>query len=224
MDFGWKKADPIDDDANAVASNPGAQTTELAPSPDSTTIPAATEDHKNETADSLVVPSNIAADADEKVADLSMPDKSDDFEMSKKDDSFGNEFTMDAAAASQPDDNPEPTGDSLSSPMPKESDYSDPLIPAIEETDSPEIPAVDPEKAEPETSPKEEELPTITAESSSDSSLTDLEKKIADSKEETDKQLSELQEKVTKLDDLLTKIKKMKDDEQSLIEEISSSI
>lgn len=210
MDFGWKKADE-----DATTSGQTA-TSVVTPKPDSQ---PASEKKKEDLTGPLSVPSDVAPDSGKTIADLPTPEKSEPiFEMSKKDDSFSSEVTTDPSVTDSLPQDSSSEASSLSSGSPSDNDYRDPMTPSSIDANK------DDEKIDEDT--QEEKKPYIASNniSSTNGSLSDLEKKVSDQKETASKELSEIQSKVDKLDELNTKIQKMKDEEQSLIQEISSAL
>lgn len=203
MDFGWNKpAGQAQDDSTPNTANTNASNTSGTSDTASSATPASSWDlpgnnNSNE-------PVNIEKDSD--------------FSNNKTDDSFSDEFTVDSPSATDKDD-----------AVKVEEDNTDSVITDDAEEETPS--ATEADNSTEETKTVEEKNSSIIEESiqnttpSADTkSLADLENDISAQRDKAGKDLADLQEKVSKFDDLLVKIRKMKDEEKSLIQEISSAL
>lgn len=206
MDFGWNKSgqDDQDDAPATVGTN----------KPTDSTTPAAVT--PTTTSETWGLPK--AESKPETKSDNVVEEKGSDFANNKSDDSFDNDFTVDPASI-RDDEGIEETD-------PKQAETAgDDVKIEVPSTEKIEAASAEEETEEviTEDEPEETEEPKIDN-SSDGKSLTDLEKDITDKRDKAGKELADLQEKVSKFDGLLSKVQKMKDEEKSLIQEISSTL
>ena len=225
MDFGWKKADPADQNntpvvqpqqASSLSSNGNAATSSLANAPMD----------KLEDATSPSKPLPVPTEPGQ-VAIPEVKNAEPQFEMSRREDSFSDDITIESVDKESQSDKISADAPSVSNPFtmdpPSIAEGSDPVdtTPDKEDNKLSEPIALDANENIPEKIEENIVTPIIPT---GNSSLSDLEKKISAQKDEVNKKLADLQTQSTKFEDLLSKVQKMQVEEQSLIAEISSSL
>jgi hypothetical protein len=202
MDFSWKKPDPVtqDDkkDGALITADDIPEVDKLASSSDPQT-PNQEEDEPKQAEPAIGI----------------------DFTGHTKDDSFDDDFTPKSPS-------PEPAKTAPEAPDEDEKEVDSSSAPDFGEAPTlvpePTTPSKDDDKESSETAKPAEEKSSPALSSGGNKSLTDLENEIKEEKEKFAEELSKLQEKVSKLDNLLSKAQKMRDEEQTLIQEISTAL
>ncbi len=209
MDFGWNKPASQDQNNSTQVTTDDAKTPVVDDTPAAT--PAATP------ASSWDLPGDN--NKQDTQGGMTSSEEDLDFSASKSDDSFGNDFTVNPSTnTKQVEDNiPEEKDEKEASP---EDDQAE--TPSIEKTEEDQIEAVKTEIEE-KSEPTEDDIQNA-APTNGGKSLTELENDILGQKNKVDKDLADLQTKATKLEELLSKIRKMQDEEKNLIQEISSAL
>jgi len=150
-------------------------------------------------------------------SDATVNEKNLDFSTNSRDDSFDEDSTSETPPADSKAENDavvtQDTDFETASPYKTENE--------VIAQDKPEVEKV--KEVEEKAEPVEEDIPATNL-SNTGKSLSELEKDISNKKDSADKELAVIQDKIKKFDDLLARIGKMKDEESSLIKEISSTL
>ena len=221
MDFGWKKADPADQNntpvvqpqqASSLSSNGNAATSSLANAPMD----------KLEDATSPSKPLTVPTEPGQ-VAIPEVKNAEPQFEMSRREDSFSDDITIESVDKESQSSGAPIISSPFAMDSPSTAENPEPMSAFANKEDDklPEPLELNTNENIPEKIEESVASPVIPA---SNSSLSDLEKKITAQKDEVSKKLTDLQSQVTKFEDLLAKVQKMQVEEQSLIAEISNSL
>lgn len=205
MDFGWNKP------ASQAQNNSTQITTDDVKTPVVDETPAAAPAATPASSWDLPGENNNQ----ESQGGMTVREKDLDFSTPKSDDSFDNDFSVDSSPLGSLAGNDAGNADEAAQdkteielpPVEKLEEDKDITIASIEAEDKPAA-----------------EIAQSTTLAASGKSLTDLESDISAKRDKVSKDLTDLQEKIKKFDDLLAKVQRMQDDEKNLIQEISSAL